>query len=415
MKLSQELIWRGSIKDYTFNDYSYLDKPHKFYIGVDPSADSMTIGNLASLILAQRLIKAGYTAVILVGGATVMIGDPSDKAEERALKSKTEIENNLIAIKKEINQIFRDQTVEIVNNYDWFKDINFLDFLRDVGKFFPISELANRDFVQSRINVDGTGISYAEFSYTLIQGYDFYHLATEHQVDLQLGGSDQWGNLLSGIDLIKKKTNQDVEAFTLPLVINKTTGRKFGKSEGGAVWLDPKKTSPTEFYQFFINVADEEVEYLLKIYTFFNKSEVDNILEEHQKSPELRFAQAKLAGAVTTLVHGEEMADTAYQVSQILTGKKPLNNITATELEELKNNLSTVEVDISTPISDILVKAKLASSKTEAKKLITGNAIALNFTKINRENLEITDFISNRLLIKRGKAFKDSALISLIS
>ena len=253
MSLSEDLTWRGLIKDKTFGGVAWLDEPKTFYLGVDASADSLTVGNLAVLMLARRLIDAGWKAVLLVGGATSLIGDPGGKEEERELKSRQEVLSNVEAIKAQVNKLFAGQHFTPADNYDWFKDVGYLEFLRDVGKHFSMTELMQRDFITERIGEQGSGISYAEFSYSLIQGYDFWQLHKNHDVVLQIGGSDQWGNMLSGVSLVRKKEGKEAHAFSMPLVVNKATDRKFGKSEGGAVWLDPAKTSPTQFYQFWIN------------------------------------------------------------------------------------------------------------------------------------------------------------------
>ncbi len=413
MTLSDELIWRGSIKDYTFSDVNFLNKPHKVYHGIDGSADSLTIGNLAALIVVLRLLKNGYQVFILVGGATTMIGDPSGKLEERDLKSVDEIRSNLENISKQINKIFQGEKITIVNNYDWFKDINYLDFLREVGKFFNLSDLVARDFIKQRIGDDNSGISYAEFSYTLIQGYDYWYLNKTYGVNFQVGGSDQWGNFISGANLIKRKEDKEVHGMTIPLIIDKSTGVKFGKSEAGAIWLDPLKTTPTAFYQFFINSSDDEVEYLLKAYTFLVKNQVEEIMFSHLQKPELRLAQTRLAYEVTTLVHGKKMADSAVKVSDILTNRVDLGEISDADINDIKDSIPTIKVSLNASILDILVQTNLSLSKTEARQLLKAGAISINFKKIDRENLTKEDFIKNILLIKKGKAFKDSILVIL--
>jgi len=254
--LSDDLQWRGLIKDKTFDDVTWLDSPKTFYLGSDCSSDSLTVGNLAIFMLARRLTEAGWKTVLLVGGATSLIGDPGGKDEERNLKSREEIAANVAGIKAQVQRLFANQEFTLVDNYDWFKDIGYLEFLRDVGKHYSMTELVQRDYIASRMGEGGGGISYAEFSYSLIQGYDFWHLFKNHGVEMQIGGSDQWGNILSGVPLIRKKEGKEVHAFSMPLVINKTTGKKFGKSEAGAIWLDPARTSPTQMYQFWINTDD---------------------------------------------------------------------------------------------------------------------------------------------------------------
>jgi tyrosyl-tRNA synthetase len=299
MKLSEDLAWRDQIKDKTFQDISWLDEPKTFYLGVDCSSDSMTIGNLAVFMTARRLLDAGWRTILLVGGATSLIGDPGGKDEERQLKTREEIEKNVAGIKAQVQRLFADKEFTLVDNYDWFKDIGYLEFLRDVGKHFSMTELLQRDFIVSRIGEGGSGISYAEFSYSLIQGYDYWHLHKSEGAVLQLGGSDQWGNMLSGVPLIRKKENAEVHALSTPLVINKTTGVKFGKSEEGAIWLDDSKTSVYKFYQFWLNVDDEGVEDYLKVYTLLPKDEIEKVMVEFINDKAGRLAQKTLAYEVT--------------------------------------------------------------------------------------------------------------------
>ena len=260
MTLSEELKWRGFVNQTTFKDISVIDgDPIKFYWGVDPSAPSMTIGNLAAAMMVRHFIDHGHKAVLLVGGATGLIGDPDGKAEERTLKTKEEVEKNKAGLAAQYQQIFAGESIDMVDNYDWFKDMGYLQFLRDVGKHVPMRQMLQREFVQSRLGEEGAGISYAEFSYVLIQGYDFLHLNREMDVTLQLCGSDQWGNCIAGVELIRRITGNEAHVWSTPLVINRATGKKFGKTEDGAVWLAPELTSPTQFYQFWINCDDEGV------------------------------------------------------------------------------------------------------------------------------------------------------------
>lgn len=412
-KISDDLKWRGLIKDKTFTEDSWLDTPKTFYLGVDASSDSMTIGNLAVFILARRLVDAGWKAVMLAGGATSLVGDPGGKSEERQLKSKEEIAANVEAVKGQIEKIFAGQPHEMVNNLDWLGEMKYLDFLRDVGKNFSMTELLQRDFVSARIGQDGTGISYAEFSYSLLQGYDYWHLFKTRGVVLQIGASDQWGNMLSGVPLIRKKEGQEVHAMSMPLVINKATGLKFGKSEAGAVWLDPNKTSPTQLYQFWINVSDEDVEEFLKIYTFLSKDEIGNLMNEHQQDLSARKAQRVLAEQVTEIVHGSGSGDSASSVTKYLTGKVSLSEASDEEIAEIRKELNSISAKPGDDLIQVLVLAGLASSNTEARRLLEAGAIYINNEKVSKTQLDENDFISGRLLIRRGKAFKDSALIEL--
>lgn len=414
MKLSEDLEWRGLIKDKTFDDIAWLDEPKAFYLGADcTSADSLTIGNLAVMMLARRLVEAGWKAVMLVGGATSLIGDPGGKQEERELKSREEINRNVAGIKSQVQKLFAEQEFELVDNYDWFKDIGYLEFLREVGKHYSMTELIQRDFIASRMGEHGVGISYAEFSYSLIQGYDYWHLFKSHGVELQIGGSDQWGNLLSGVPLIRKKEAKIAHALSMPLVINKATGRKFGKSEEGAIWLDPVRTTPTQFYQFWINTDDAGIEDYLKVYTFMTKVEIDEVLSRHRANPSQRYAQGVLAETVTALVHGLSDMHIAQTVTDVLVGRTTIGEVTPAALDAMRREIVTVGALNDDSIVSVLVSAGLAESNTEARRLLQGNAIAINGHKANRELFEASDFLNGRLLLRKGKKFKDSALVTL--
>lgn len=413
MTLSQELKWRGSIKDHTFKNISWLDSPRSFYLGVDCSADSLQVGNLALLVLAKRLIDRGWNFYLVVGGATSLIGDPGGKKEERQLKNRQEITNNATAIKKQVSTIFGKNKFKLVDNYEWLKDVRYLDFLRDIGKNFAMSELLQRDFITERLGNGSNGISYAEFSYSLLQGYDYWHLYKTNHVELQIGGSDQWGNMLSGVPLIKKKEGEEVHAMSVPLVINKTTGIKFGKSEGGAIWLDSKKTSVSQFYQFWINVDDIGLEDYFKYYTFLSKEEINKILTNHQSNPALRIGQNQLAKEVTTIVHGQTKARFADLVSQYLIGKTDIASANNKVMVEIRRNIASIQSKAGGSIAEALILTGLAQSKTEAARLIKDNAIAINGHKIDRREFQVSDFNNGRLMLKKGKAFKDSVLVEL--
>jgi tyrosyl-tRNA synthetase len=413
MSLSEDLTWRGLVKDKTFKDLFWLDEPKKFYLGLDASSDSFTIGNLAVLILARRLIDAGWDAVLLAGGATSLIGDPGGKEEERTLKSQEEISKNIASIKEQIKQILAGERFELVDNYEWFKGIKFLEFLREVGKNYSMTELVQREFVSERMNTGGSGISYAEFSYSLIQGYDFWHLYKHYGVVLQIGASDQWGNMLSGVPLIRKKENKEVHAFSMPLVINKETGRKFGKSEEGAVWLDAKKTSPFKFYQFWINADDNRVEDYLKIYTMLPKDEIEEIMAEFSKNPSERSAQKRLAGEVTAMVHSKEAADKARNASNVIVNQTHVGDVSDEVIGTIRPEFPNLTVPAGMPLIEVLISTELAKSNSEARRLKESGAIYVNNEKFSKDHLESSDFKNKRLLLRRGKAFKDSALIEL--
>ena len=425
MKLSEELIWRGFQAETTVKDPTNLDTraSKKFYLGADPSADSLTIGNLAALMMCACFVRHGYKPYLLVGGATGQIGDPKENGE-RDLKTIEEIEHNKACIKKQMESVVSPDgaantkddgdaendnwEVTMVDNYDWFKDINYLDFLRSVGKAFSMTQLLDRKFIQNRIGEGGSGISYAEFSYTLIQGYDFWHLYKEYGIDLQLCGADQFGNASTGIRLINKFENADADVWSTPLIIDPVTGRKFGKSEGNAVWLSATDngsgnyTSVFDFYQFWLNQPDESVEYLLKIYTVLSKEEIESILAEHKEHPELRIAQKALAKGVTEVVHGKTSAKAAITLTEILFGGKKLGQLSETEIESISLLLPTLRLTddrMSVSLIDALVETELVSSKSEARKMIAGNAISVNGEKVTDENATI----SSLSILKRGK------------
>lgn len=414
MTLSQELQWRGLVNQTTFDPLSELDaQPRAFYLGVDPSADSMTIGNLAAIMMVKRFVKHGHKAYLLVGGATGMIGDPDGKAQERNLLSLEQISANKRAIAAQYKQLFGDLEFTLVDNYDWFKSMHYLEFLRTVGKHVPMRQMLSREFVQSRLGEGGNGISYAEFSYVLIQAYDFLYLNQQHGVSLQLCGSDQWGNSIAGVDLIRRLTGSEAHVYSMPLIVNKSTGKKFGKTEAGAVWLDAAKTSPTQFYQFWINADDEGVEDYLKVYTELDRPEIESIIARHRDRPEQRYAQQRLAQAVTTLVHGEQPMRLAETVTAYITGQSAIGDADSQVLREIRKELPTVQVAAGSQIADSLVLAGLAASKTEGRRLLATNAVALNGHKVDRETYAPADFQSGRLLLRRGKAFKDTALVEL--
>jgi len=406
MKLSEELKWRGFVNQTTFKDISEIDKGSiTFYWGVDPSAPSMTIGNLAAAMMARHFIDAGHKAVLLVGGATGMIGDPDGKAEERNLKTTEEIEKNKKGIVAQYSQVFEGQPFKLVDNYDWFKDINYLDFLRNIGKHVPMRQMLARDFVQTRLSETGAGISYAEFSYVLIQAYDFYHLNKHHDVTLQLCGSDQWGNSIAGVDLIRRISGNEAHVWSTPLVINKATGKKFGKTEDGAIWLDPELTSVYKFYQFWLNADDEGVEDYIKIYTMLDKPAVDKLMKESREAPEKRLAQKTLAYEVTKIVHGKERAESARRTTEALFGYQSFNVFKKEDFELLSKEIPTTEAKLPTDLATSVVETGLASSKGEARRFLSSGAIYVNNAQRAEDKMEINsdDVISGYVLLRRGK------------
>jgi tyrosyl-tRNA synthetase len=418
MTLTEELNWRGFAHQTTFTDdgTQQLDgQPLKFYWGVDPSADSMTIGNLATAMLVRHFMNHGHSAVLLIGGATGLIGDPDGKSQERELQSIETIARNKGKIAEQYKRLFSDVPYDLVDNYDWFADVKYLDFLRDVGKHVPLAQMLGREFVKSRLGSEGSGISYAEFSYVLIQAYDFLRLYEDHQVTLQVCGSDQWGNSIAGVDLIRRKTGGEAHVYSTPLIVNKATGQKFGKSEDEAIWLDAEKTTPTEFYQFWINVNDEDAETYLKIFTMLDEEAIEAVMREQRENPSSRKAQHTLADEVTKLVHGAEPMERARTITNILVGKTSLSdNSDEALLQDLRKEIPCAKTRESAEISQALVDTGLATSKTTARQLLMSNAITLNGQKVKRDNFEPGDFQNGRLLLRRGKAFKDSALIELI-
>lgn len=397
MKLSEELQWRGFVNQTTFKDLTELDQePISFYFGVDPSADSMQIGNLAAAMMVRHFIDHGHNAFLLVGGATGMIGDPDGKKDERNLKTLDEIAHNKAGIAAQYDTVFAGKQFTVVDNYDWFKNINYLDFLREVGKNVPLSQMLGRDFVQARLGEDGSGISYAEFSYSLIQGYDFLHLFREHGVTLQLCGADQWGNSIAGVDLIRRITGGEAHVYSTPLVVNKATGVKFGKSEGGAIWLDANKTSVYKFYQFWLNTDDEGVIDYTKIYTLLDKDDIEALAEQQQANPGARVAQRTLAHEVTTLVHGKERCESVERVTEALFGIGSFSDLTAEDLDALAEEIPVTSTGKT--VVETLVEAGLASSNGEARRLIQGAAVSVNGEKIT-EDYTLTD----TALVKKGK------------
>lgn len=397
MKLSEELTWRGFVNQMTYPDINALDQGTiSFYWGVDPSSDSMTIGNLAAAMMVRHFIEAGHKAFLLVGGATGMIGDPDGKADERNLKTLDEISKNKAAIAEQYKNVFAGKDFQLVDNYDWFKDINYLDFLRNVGKYMPMSQMLGRDFVQSRLGAEGAGISYAEFSYSLIQGYDFVHLFREHGVTLQVCGADQWGNSITGVDLIRRIEGGTAHVYSTPLVINKATGKKFGKSEDGAIWLDANKTSVYKFYQFWLNADDEGVIDYMKIYTMLSREQVSELEAQKNANPSLRQAQKALAREVTNLVHGSERTASVERVTEVLFGKADFNTLGQTDIDELATEIPTVSVGKS--IIEGLVEAGISTSNGEARRLISGGAISVNNQKISEDYA-----ITSVSLVKKGK------------
>ena len=401
MTLFEELKWRGLIKDTAGDDLAdkLNGEPITFYWGTDPTADSLHLGHYSSLVTAKRLARAGHHPILLCGGATGLIGDPRPTAE-REIISKEQLNKNLEGIKKQVSNIF-DGKAEVVNNYDWFRGYEVTDFLRDVGKYININYMLDKDIIRRRLD---TGITFAEFTYTLIQGYDFLWLYENKGCILQAEGSDQWGNITTGLDLIKKKTGNDAYAFTMPLVLDKY-GHKFGKSEGNALWLDEEKTSSYELYQYLINVDDEMVIDYLKIFTFLSKEEIEYLEKSNKENPHLREAHKALAREIITDLHGEKSYLEAVKISESLF-KGDIKALSVKQIEEAFKGLEPFEIDNNILLIDLLVLNKICSSKREAREFISNGSITVNGEKIQDLNFIIDKSVAiehKYVVIRRGK------------
>ena len=399
MNIYEDLVYRGLIKDISSPDLK--EKLNEggitFYIGTDPTGDSMHIGHFSSFLIATRLKKAGHNPILLIGGGTGLIGDPKPNAERKMI-SYEEVEKNVAALTKQAKDIFG---FEVVNNYDWLKDINFIDFLRDYGKFFSISYMLDKDIIRRRIE---NGITYTEFSYMIMQAMDFEYLMKTKNVTLQVAGQDQWGNITAGIELIRKKDNKEAYGFTMPL-ITKSDGTKFGKTEGGAIWLDKNKTTPYEMYQFFINVEDSMVIDYLKKFTFLSKEEIEKIEKDHVEHPENRLAHKTLAKEVITFIHGENaFIEAEKQANALFNGD--ICSLTADFLLNEFKDVPTFKINNDKLLLNILVDNNICTSKREAREMISSGAIKINGKKVDLLEKEIddNDFIEGKvLLLKKGK------------
>lgn len=419
--LVEELRWRGMVQDLMpGTEEQLLAESTAAYIGFDPTADSLHIGSLVPIILLVHLQNAGHKPYALVGGATGMIGDPSGKSSDRNLLDEAALEKNVVGIKRVLSRFldFNDTTPNapvLVNNYDWMKDFSFITFARDIGKRITVNYMMAKDSVKKRLTGESEGMSFTEFTYQLIQGYDFYHLWKNNNVRLQLGGSDQWGNITTGTELIRRMGGENAKAYamTCPL-ITKADGTKFGKTEGGNIWLDADRTSPYKFYQFWLNTADEDAERYIKIYTFLDKEEIDNLIAEHKEAPHLRVLQKRLAEEVTVFVHSKEELENAILASTILFGKstsedlKKLNSAQFLEVfdgvPQAVVNKSDVEVGMSM-IDALSAKTGFLASNGEARRELKANAIAVNKEKVTEEYMiSNADLINNKyVLIGKGK------------
>jgi tyrosyl-tRNA synthetase len=415
MNLIEELRWRGMIHDITPGTEEQLSKEMTSgYAGFDPTAPSLHIGNLVPVMLLVHLQRAGHKPFVLVGGATGRVGDPSGKSDERKLLSIEDIEINLESQKKQLMKFLDfengENKAEIVNNYDWFKEFNFLDFIRDVGKHITINYMLAKDSVKKRLE---TGMSFTEFSYQLVQGYDFYWLHQNRNVKLQVGGSDQWGNITTGKEFIRRKNGGEAFAMTCPL-ITKADGSKFGKSEGGNIWLDAEKTSPYKFYQYWLNVTDIDAENFIKIFTLLSKEEIEKLIEKHKQDPGRRLLQKELAKDITIRVHSKEDYEAAVNASQILFGKGTTemlqtlsDNMLLSVFEGVpQQNISRTSIVTGLDIVELLsTETGFFPSKSEVRRLLQGNSISVNKTKVKLGyELSSKDLLNDRfILIQKGK------------
>ena len=397
----EELKWRGLVKDVAGSDIE--DKINAggvtFYWGTDPTADSLHLGHYSSLITAKRLMLMGHNPILLCGGATGRIGDPRPTAEREIMPIEV-LEANIECIHKQIDKIF-DGKAKLVNNYDWFKDYGYLDFLRDIGKYINVNYMLGKDIIQRRLD---TGITYAEFSYMLIQGYDFLNMYEKMGCTMQVEGSDQWGNITTGIDLIKKILGKEAYGFTMPLILD-STGKKFGKSEGNALWLDENKTSCYELYQYLINTDDSKVYEYLKVFTFLTPEVIDSVMEEHKRAPEKRIAQRKLAECIITDLHGREGYDNAVKISEALFNGD-IKSFTSKDIEIAFKGLDVFKINSDLNIVDLLVNSGACSSKREAREFVNNGSITLNGEKVTDLEFVITKdscIDSKYIVIRRGK------------
>ena len=416
MNLLDELSWRGMIQDIMPGTREQLEKELTTgYIGFDPTADSLHIGSLLPILLLVHFQRAGHKPIALIGGATGMVGDPSGKSEERNLLNEETLQRNILGVKAQLEQFLNfsptlPNAAELVNNYDWFKSISFIDFLRDTGKHITVNYMMAKDSVKKRIEGE-TGISYTEFAYQLMQAYDFYWLFQQKQCKLQMGGSDQWGNMTTGTELIRRKCGGEAFVFTNPLV-TKSDGGKFGKTESGNIWLDPAKTSPYQFYQFWLNASDTDATRWIKLFTFLTREEIDSITETHQQNPSARTLQRKLASEVTSFVHGQAELSKAIETTEKLFSNQqaPIESLSETDLEQIQGVIK-VEVDKASLAEGIDIVSLLANtgifpSKGEARKTIQGGGVSVNRKKIESVELKVdSSFLLHQryILIQKGK------------
>ncbi len=416
MNLIQELRWRGMIQDIMPGTEEQLNKEMtSAYIGFDPTADSLHIGSLVPILLLVHLQKAGHKPFALVGGATGMVGDPSGKSEERNLLSEETLKHNQEGVKKQLMQYLdfdpaKSNSAEMVNNYDWFKDFTFLHFIRDVGKHITVNYMMSKDSVKKRLEGD-SGMSFTEFTYQLVQGFDFYWLYKNKNCKLQMGGSDQWGNIVTGTELIRRKDGGEAFAFTCPL-ITKADGGKFGKTEKGNVWLDPQKTTPYQFYQFWLNASDEDAEKWIKIFTFLTKDAIDILIHDHKMNPASRTLQKTLALEITAFVHGKEELEKALETTEKLFANQnaPAESLSVDDLEQMegviKSNYDKNKIEVGIDIVSFLAETRIFPSKGEARKMVQGGGVSINRKKAGTAdtNIDATFLLHDKyILVQKGK------------
>jgi len=421
MNFVEELTWRGMIHDITPGAEEQLQKEMtSAYVGIDPTADSLHIGHLVSVMMLKHFQLAGHKPIVLVGGATGMIGDPSGKSSERNLLDEKTLRHNEACLKKQLAKFLdfesdADNAAELVNNYDWMKDFSFLEFIRDIGKHITVNYMMAKDSVKKRLGEEGkAGLSFTEFTYQLVQGTDFLHLYREKNCKLQMGGSDQWGNITTGTELIRRKEGGEAFALTCPL-ITKADGGKFGKTESGNVWLDPKLTTPYKFYQFWLNVSDDDAEKYIKIFTSLSNDEVAALAKEQEAAPHLRPLQKRLAEEVTCMVHDEEDYDRAVEASQILFGKATTESLEKLDKETFLSvfegvptyEIERTKLDCGVSIVELLATETTAfPSKSELRRTIKGNGLSLNKAKLNDQDYLVTEanlINGSYILIQKGK------------
>lgn len=418
MELIEELRWRGMLQDMIPGTAEQLGKEMTTaYIGFDPTADSLHIGSLVPILILVHLQRAGHKPIALVGGATGMVGDPSGKSEERNLLGEEVLQKNVAGVKKQLEKFLdfdasKPNAAEMANNYDWFKDFSFLDFIRDVGKHITVNYMMAKESVKKRLEGE-SGMSFTEFTYQLVQGFDFYYLYTTKNCKLQMGGSDQWGNIVTGTELIRRKTGGEAYAFTCPL-ITKSDGGKFGKSEKGNIWLDAKKTSPYQFYQFWLNSSDADAEKWIKTFTLLSHAEIEALSDSHKKAPHKRFLQSKLAEEVTCFVHSRDDYEFAVNASEILFGNATAQLLQSLNEEQLLQVMEGVpgseinkkDIEDGYDLLALLTDTKIFSSKGEARKMLQAGGLSLNKSKIENDKTKVdtSDLLREKyLLFQKGK------------